>query len=43
MEYLFQRHSDLYAGAKGQQWIGGRKTATAIATAKISQATKRQA
>lgn len=27
MEYLFHRHSDLYAGAKGQRWIEGRKTA----------------
>lgn len=27
MEYLVHRHSDLYAGAKGQWWIGGRKTA----------------
>lgn len=29
MEYLFHRHSDLYAGAKGQRRIGGRKTAVA--------------
>lgn len=27
MEYLSHRHSDLYAGAKGQRRIGGRKTA----------------
>lgn len=27
MEYLSRRHSDLYAGAKGQRQIGGRKTA----------------
>lgn len=26
MEYLFYCHSDLYAGAKGQRCIGGRKT-----------------
>lgn len=26
MEYLFHRYSDLYAGAKGQRQIGGRKT-----------------
>lgn len=30
MEYLFHRHSDLYAGAKGQRRIGGRKTAARV-------------
>lgn len=30
MEYLFHRHSDLYAGAKGQRQIGGRKTAVRV-------------
>lgn len=30
MEYLFHCHSDLYAGAKGQRRIGGRKTAARV-------------
>lgn len=30
MEYLSHRHSDLYAGAKGQRQIGGRKTAVHV-------------
>lgn len=30
MEYLFHRHSDLYAGAKGQRQLGGRKTAARV-------------
>lgn len=33
MEYLFHRHSDLYAGAKGQRRIGGRKTAARVSVA----------